>query len=194
MKKLILYIFILPYIFIGCGKDNSADPIPTPCVPDENIISTDTMFDIYYKGLQEHGYATAIKLNKEWESSFKALKEDSILLFWFRTVISPDYLYYDIEGIHISGIKLENKCYNLNMDSTISTIKLLKDYDVVLDVYSLYAQDPNFLEVDSINIETNFISGNFMFSFQRDTTRKKRPYHPDYVRFFNGRFAGTIVE
>jgi len=72
------------------------------------------------------------------------------------------------------------------------------DGDVGEDVYDLYLEEPNgnYLEIDSINLVENYISGYFMASFQarEPLADDRKPWNPEYVRFFNGRFECEIIE
>ncbi|NOT38401.1 MAG: hypothetical protein HOP11_13600 [Saprospiraceae bacterium] len=70
-KTLIVLIFFLVTLQIQCRKEN-ADSKQESCVTEEQITSDYDKFYIYYPGLQENGYARAIKINKEWKASANA--------------------------------------------------------------------------------------------------------------------------
>lgn len=59
--------------------------------------------------------------------------------------------------------------------------------------YSIIESDPNnYIQFDTLNIETGRVAGKFKVSFERDKDYSKKPWNPDFVRFFNGEFHCRI--
>lgn len=197
-KLLSIYYLVLILVSYSCEKNNPPIQPFNECVDVEKITSTDSSFYIYDSGLEETGYAKGIKLNKEWRASASTLLFNKLYLITFNTFISKNEPYYKTESIQFTFNVLNKGCYlaTNNIVSSSSKVKskyLALDDDVVEDVYDVLEEEANnFIQIDTLDLNTKRISGKFMVSFVRDSTRVGRKYNPDYVRFFNGEFHSSI--
>jgi hypothetical protein len=188
MSKLfskVYFIAILTLIFVACSKDDP-EGASEPCVLDETHVFPDTAFHIGIPGDMEYGFATAIKLGKEWVGSALAFDQDSVFTIAFGTRPIPGGRIY--EEIYISSLPKENGCYAL---SPQTRTKGHADYSIIgdhqsLGRFTLLEEDQviNRLEVTSITEDSVF--GRFSASFV-DTSGGDWP-EPDYVRYYNGAF------
>jgi len=81
MKKIAL-LSILYMIFIACEQESISTRILSSCVnTQERIMSRDTGFYVFHKGLQETGFAKATKINQPWEATaFATLRENQNII------------------------------------------------------------------------------------------------------------------
>ena len=187
-------------LILSCHKDNP-NPAQSECVVSENISSTDSSnIYIYDSGKEEYGFATAIKLNKSWRASASAIFYNSNIYIAFKTYLpqldNPDYKY-EKESFIIQLNSNTITCQKLGNGS--DSLKCVTDYAAVDDdatenYYLVWdSLDNNFIQLDTLNIETGRVAGKFMCSFVKDLKfsigRLDNPY---YVRFFNGEFHCNI--
>lgn len=195
----LLYICILFLIAFCSCKDDEFQKYPSECVPYEAITSQDTTFEIYSPGKMKYGYANAIKLNKPWTASAQAnFYKDTFYISFDTYYISPktpDYEYHT-EYLEIKIANLNESCMILSRLTTHNSCRMI--YAALADdanenFYSLIESDPNnYIQFDTLNIETGRVAGKFMASFERDQSWVKKPWNPDFVRFFNGEFHCRI--
>ncbi len=210
MKNPILFCAIFLALFT-CNKDEAvvvADddmpPAPKECVVEEMPIATQDSFLIYWEGLMEHGFAEAIKINKEFKASARArIYEDR--LYEEDRLIIPFFTYEENsnnitrEEFYISRIPLYKGCYKLTdfpdtlVAEEIEISYYRTDADATWASYKLVEEESNFLQIDSLDLVNNYVSGKFMASFTLDIGA---PHYetPEYVRFLNGRFECAIIE
>lgn len=198
IKRNKVYLLFILIAFCYC-KDDEIQKKTSECVPNEAIISKDSTFEIYSPGKMEYGYANAIKLNKPWQASANALFYKDTFYLNFNTYLDfpndPD-LEYDTEHISIQIANLQESCMKLSRMTSNNSCKMfykeLED-DSTNDRYYILETDPNnYIQFDTLNLETGRVAGKFMVSFERDTSRAKKPWNPDFVRFFNGEFHCRI--
>jgi|GEM_PF-3219177 len=210
--KPILYIFLITSIF-SCEEANPIIELPpveeeiissdTYCVIEEESIAYNETFYTHNTGEQEHGFATATKINKEWESSAWSKISNNIIRVVMKTYYGKETSpFYVREILSIRLSHLEKGCYtgaeeiNQELNEKHALIAYgTTDGDVFEDKYDIQLDDPlgNYVEIDSINFEANFISGYFNSGFDNIETNPKE-WNPDYVRFLNGRFECSIID
>ncbi|MFN8281329.1 MAG: hypothetical protein U0V49_13700 [Saprospiraceae bacterium] len=183
-------------ICYSCHRDCPA-PMPTDCVPHEVITSKDTGFYVWTSGKEKDGYATAIKLNQGWRASAEGYyfneNEYSIYLVAYNLLdgflIKKDVILINSSPFVKSNcIKLQSKIDSLGGRMIYSAV----DDDVTEDRYELdESTDNNYLQIDTLNVETGRMAGKFMATFRRLTNN--RPWNLPTVRFFNGEFHCNIV-
>ncbi len=195
MKNWTILSVALILLLHACQKEEISQPTPD-CVPMENITSQDSSFYIYYSGSQEYGSATAIKINQPWEASAVAEIRNDLLFLTFSTFISENYPRHLVEKIYLDSFPLTEGCYEIRSspNSLSSNIYAAYDADVLEDRYFTDDTQPNYLQIDSLDLEDRKVSGEFMVSYFRDTTKVGRVYNPEQVRFFNGSFECEIIE
>lgn len=199
MRFILYFNFLFILIAFCYCKDDEIQKKTSECVPNEAIISKDSTFEIYSPGKMEYGYATAIKLNKQWKASSTAFLSKDTFYIYFRTfwdVPNEPTLEYDTEFLIIQIANLNEKCMKLSRATTNKSCEMhfsaLND-DVTEDRYYILESDPNnYIQFDTLNLETGRVAGKFMVSFERDKNRVKKPWNPDFVRFFNGEFHCRI--
>lgn len=184
--------------FCKC-KNYEVQKNPSECIPYEAITSQDTTFEIYSPGKMKYGYANAIKLNKPWTASAQAnFYKDTFYISFDTYYISPktpDYEYHT-EYLEIKIANLNESCMILSRLTTHNSCRMI--YAALADdanenFYSLIESDPNnYIQFDTLNIETGRVAGKFIASFERDQSWVKKPWNPDFVRFFNGEFHCRI--
>ena len=198
IKRNKVYLFFILIAFCYC-KDDEIQKKTSECVPNEAIISKDSTFEIYSPGKQEYGYANAIKLNKPWKASSTAFISRDTFKIFFRTYWDvpndPDW-EYDTEFLIIKIPNLNEKCMKLSRTATNNSCEMhysaLLDDATEDDYYILESDLNNYIQFDTFNLETGRVAGKFMVSFERDKSRVKKPWNPDFVRFFNGEFHCRI--
>ncbi len=196
--KIYTYLLFILTVFCCC-KDEEDQKKSSECIPMEAIISKDSTFEIYSPGKMEYGYANAIKLNKAWNASCTGFlyKDTFHLVFqtYYMNPNNPDYLF-ETEYMEVKVGNIYEKCIKLSKgvsNKECRAIFLAVNDDAVEDVYSILESDPNnYIQFDTLSLETGRVAGKFMVSFERDTSRVKKPWNPDYVRFFNGEFHCRI--
>ncbi|MEO6189140.1 MAG: hypothetical protein ABIO44_01045 [Saprospiraceae bacterium] len=199
-SKVYISVLILASLIISCQEDNP-NPSKSDCVVNENISSKDSSnIYIYNSGKEEYGYATAIKLNKPWRASSYAYVYNNTFYIVFSTflpqIINPDYKY-EKEFFEIKITNITSPCLKLAnvSDSLMCRIQYAAVDDDAAENYYLVPDslDNNFIQLDTLNIETGRVAGKFMCSFVKDLKfsigRLDNPY---YVRFFNGEFHCKI--
>ena len=214
MEK-IIFQFLVFVSFYSCKDDdtiipNSPNPEPPSpsCVVEEMTESNETNFYVFEPGDQEYGYAAAIKLNKEWNASAKAFFSTSDTIFiTFSTYHTNNQNFTSVrEKITFKEIPLTKNCYALITENSIIDVAfpiecIYRSFegDVINDKYYVDENtENNYLEIDSVNIENNYLSGKFSISFLKDTTfnlpEHQNEWNPNMVRFFNGKFEAKIKE
>lgn len=181
----------------SCHRDCPV-PVPTTCVPHEAITSLDTGFYVWTSGKEKDGFATAIKLNKEWRASAKAtIRNNTIYITTSTYKIVPDNPNFEWqkEFIEFKFLNRKINCLKLiDIDDSLNVRVIYKaiDYDITEDRFALdETMDNNYLQIDTLNIETGRMAGKFMATFRRLTNN--RPWNLPTVRFFNGEFHCNIV-
>ncbi len=198
IKRNKVYLFFILIAFCYC-KDDEIQKKTSECVPNEAIISKDSTFEIYSPGKQEYGYANAIKLNKLWQASADALFYKDTFRINFNTYWEdpkrPD-AEFDTEHLSLQIANINEKCMKLTRMTTNNNCKMIYSTlvdDATEDVYYILESDSNnYIQFDTFNLETGRVAGKFMVSFERDKSRVKKPWNPDFVRFFNGEFHCRI--
>lgn len=196
--KIYKYLLFIPIAFFYC-KGDDIEKTQIECVIKEAITSQDSTFAINSPGKMKYGYANAIKLNKPWQASANALFYKDTFYINFNTYLDfpddPD-LEYNTEYISIQIANLQESCIKLSRMTSNNSCKMfykeLED-DSTNDRYYVLETDPNnYIQFDTLNIETGRVAGKFMVSFERDKSRIKKPWNPDFVRFLNGEFHCRI--
>ncbi len=187
-------------ICYSCHRDCPA-PMPTDCVPQEVIKSKDTGFYVWTSGKEKDGFATAIKLNKEWRASAEARYDQGKLYLYFTTysILSsvPEYEYKkDFIFIILNSI-IVNECNSIflypDTANSNGVYQSLED-DAIRDSYKVNLEMANSnVILDSFDLLGKRVAGKFRLSFDRDTRRIKKEGDPEFVRFFNGEFHCNIV-
>ncbi len=207
MKNLILYCTAF-LLFLACNKDEAvvvADddmpPAPKECVVEEMPIATQDSFLIYWEGLMEHGFAEAIKINKDFKASAHAKidEEDSLIIVFFTFEENNENICREL--FYMSEIPLMESCYKLHnlvipdtlVSEQVKTRYRRLDADVTVGLYMLQKEESNFLQIDSLDLVNKFVSGEFMASFVLDMGFPSYET-PAYIRFLNGRFECAIIE
>lgn len=101
-------------ISIFCCSCHRDCPVPAPndCVPHEAITSLDTGFYVWSSGKEKNGFATAIKLNKEWRASAEGYNYSnelySILLTTYLLIPNEPWQEYKKEEITINFSALDS--------------------------------------------------------------------------------------
>lgn len=206
MKKVVL-LSILYMIFIACEKESISTRILSSCVnTQERIMSRDTGFYVFQKGLQETGFAKAIKINKPWEASvFATLVEDQNLLhisfYTYYTEEAYPYNISEIIGISFLYNDINDGCFKLegslpiDINAPIARISYATTRgDIGLDLYRVEENTNNsYLEIEKINLEEKKISGRLMATFLRRSPSTQFTFNRPVVRFFNGYFEADLV-
>ncbi len=204
--KNICFISLLFLCLSGCNKDEpivvTDDDMPPKlpeCVIEEMPIATQDSFEIFGPGDMEHGFAEAIKFNKEFMASAFAriVGEDEFTIVLQTYKEENDVRREDIYFIEIPQFE---GCYKViaGIDSTSQGNKIEGRYDrvdddVIWGGYEVLEEESNFLQIDSLDLVNKFVSGEFMVSFLLDFGFPSYET-PEYVRFLNGRFECAIIE
>ncbi|MFN8330354.1 MAG: hypothetical protein U0T81_03905 [Saprospiraceae bacterium] len=194
-----IYWIALLYMIIfwsSCHRDCPA-PMPTDCVPHEVITFQDTGFYVWTSGKEKDGFATAIKLNKEWRASAGGYRfNDQIFVLYFETYNYKDDFEIKKETIYFrSSVFQQTKCINLinDRDSTNCEVeyRVVED-DKLEDSYKVNESlNESFIEIDTLDLNIKRFSGRFKVYFNK--TSNNRPWNLPTVRFFNGEFHCNIV-
>lgn len=192
MKIKLLTISFTTFILLsnGCEKNNSPEK---ECVIRESITSKDSTFYVYYSGREKNGYATAIKLNKEWRASVETVLYNNLYDIRFFTFISENEPDYKTESIRFVFKVLNKGCYKLSIITDplneAESNYLTLDDDVQEDSYYVFEEEANnYIQIDTFDTNTKRLSGKFMVSFVKAVPGGGKKYNPDFVRFFNGEF------
>lgn len=201
MSNLVMCITLIGISIFCCSCHRDCPvPVPTICVPHEAITSLDTGFYVWTSGKEKDGFATAIKLNKEWRASAQGYNYNnenySILLTTYLLIPNEPWQEYKKEEMTMNFSKLDSIfCLSAKsiptQDHSWFSYNAV-DYDAGEDRYTLdESTDNNYLQIDTLNVETGRMAGKFMATFRRLTNN--RPWNLPTVRFFNGEFHCNIV-
>lgn len=213
MKYISIYSITIIGLLLGsCKTEEPIKPIdntPPPCVIEEKITSTETDFFVYWKGSQENGKVKAIKFNEDWEASpvIRINRNGGVRTISFFTFADAnDFSEFETEALRffLDETPFEKGCYELVNNyvpseslKAKSRFTVLSDLDAPIDKYRIDENSSagNYLEIDSLSLENNYISGSFMASFLLDTIGGNyKDYNPINMRIFNGEFEAEIIE
>jgi len=206
MGNYILCILLLT-ILSSCEQESISTRTLSFCVnTQERIISRDTGFYVFQKGLQETGFAKAIKINQPWEATaFAALRENQnvirIALNTYYTEEADPYDVSEMMGIAFFYNNIEKGCFELkeelptNSNSQSARISYATNRgDIGLDTYRVDEDsNNNYLEIVNIDLENKKISGKLMATFLRRSPYTQFTFNRPVVRFLNGSFEADLV-
>ncbi|NOT38399.1 MAG: hypothetical protein HOP11_13590 [Saprospiraceae bacterium] len=198
-KAIIVLIISMCALLIQCRKEN-ADSKQESCVTEEQITSDYDKFYIYYPGLQENGYARAIKINKEWNASAIAGIYNNKLQVSLTTYLveNNNDLNYKAELFIFEINNAKTKCYFVGSENILDTVKVLclaVNGDAIQNAYVPNQEIKNQFQIDAFDIVNKRVSGKFNLTMKKDRLYQGGPwYNPDELRFFNGEFHCNIVD
>ena len=205
MNNYIFCISLLVVLFSCQHESIQTRTLPSCVNTQERIMSRDTGFSVFNKGLQEKGYAQAIKINKPWEASISAIliQEQDIIVIIFKTYYTTEIYANNIsEYITIEFFynKIDKGCFRLEKNRpTDSSAQLVRiryfstQGDLTIDRYLVDEEnDDSYLEIENIDLENGKISGRFMVTFLRESVHTPYTFNRPIVRFFNGYFEADL--
>lgn len=169
-------------------------------------MSRDTGFSVFYRGLQEQGYAKSIKINQPWEASISAtlIQQQNIIAITFKTYYTEEVYanniseFLTIEFFYNNDI--DRGCFKLERTRPVegnfnsARIRYFSTRgDITIDTYLVDEEnDDSYLEIEEIDLEEGRISGRFMVTFLRESIYTRYTFNRPIVRFFNGYFEADL--